>query len=99
MFSFPRCVTIIDDKVDRLYGESIQAYFDTHNIVLFKLVFPGNEVDKDISTVEQMLVALKKIKVSRDQPVLVIGGGVISDIAGFATALYHRNTPLCHDVY
>lgn len=90
---FSRCVAIIDDKVEKLYGESIQIYFDTHNIKLWKLVFPGNEVDKDISTVENMLVSLKKIKVSRNQPILVIGGGVISDIAGFATALYHRNTP------
>lgn len=27
------------------------------------------------------------------QPVLVVGGGVIADIAGFACALFHRNTP------
>lgn len=91
--SLSRCVAIIDDKVEKLYGEPIQVYFDTHNIKLLKLVFPGNEVDKDISTVESMLVSLKKIKVSRNQPILVVGGGVISDIAGFATALYHRNTP------
>ncbi|EDO40476.1 predicted protein, partial [Nematostella vectensis] len=88
-----RCVAIIDDKVDKLYGEPLKLYFDTHNIKLWKLVFPGNEVDKDISAVEKMLVELKKIKVSRDQPILVMGGGVISDIAGFAAALYHRNTP------
>merc|ERR1711937_537934 len=31
--------------------------------------------------------------VARNEPVLVVGGGVIADIAGFATALYHRNTP------
>merc|ERR1719148_338678 len=29
----------------------------------------------------------------RNEPVLVVGGGVIADIAGFACALFHRNTP------
>ena len=29
----------------------------------------------------------------RNEPVLVVGGGVIADIAGFALALFHRNTP------
>ena len=36
---------------------------------------------------------LKKNGVSRNEPVLIIGGGVISDIGGFACALYHRSTP------
>ena len=38
-------------------------------------------------------VDLKKNGVSRNEPVLIIGGGVISDIGGFACALYHRSTP------
>lgn len=88
-----RCVAIIDDKVEKIYGKKMQDYFDAHDIELSKLVFAGNEVDKDISTVERMLVSLKKMKVARNHPVLVVGGGVISDTAGFATALYHRNTP------
>jgi 3-dehydroquinate synthase len=36
---------------------------------------------------------MKNNQVARHEPVLVVGGGVIADIAGFATALYHRNTP------
>ena len=86
-------MAIIDDKVEKLYGEAFQAYFDKHRIKLRKLVHSGNEVTKDVTTVENMLVSLKKMRVFRNEPVLVVGGGVIHDIAGFATALYHRNTP------
>jgi len=39
------------------------------------------------------LNALKSHGIRRNEPLLIVGGGVITDIAGFATALYHRSTP------
>lgn len=88
-----RCVAVIDERVDNIYGPTIEAYFAHHNISLQKLSYRCMEVDKDISSVQQILTDLKAARVSRNEPVLVVGGGVISDIAGFACALYHRNTP------
>lgn len=90
---FGRCVAIIDDKVILHYGEELQKYFDHFGVELVKLIHGGNEVDKDIKSVEKILVQLKQNGVSRNEPILIVGGGVISDIGGFATALYHRNTP------
>merc|ERR1719414_2643801 len=88
-----RCVAVVDDKVDKYFGEEINNYFASNNIEFTKLVFSGNEVDKGIEDVERILVAMKKYRVGRHEPLLVIGGGVIADIAGFATSLYSRNTP------
>ena len=88
-----RCVAIIDDKVNDYYGEKLQAYFDHYGVELIKLIHGGDEVDKDIKNVEKILVELKSNGVSRQEPVLIMGGGVIADIGGFATSLYHRNTP------
>eukprot|EP00931_Biecheleriopsis_adriatica_P116692 TRINITY_DN922_c0_g1_i1.p1 TRINITY_DN922_c0_g1~~TRINITY_DN922_c0_g1_i1.p1 ORF type:complete len:713 (-),score=175.44 TRINITY_DN922_c0_g1_i1:325-2463(-) len=88
-----RCVAVVDDKVDKYYGSDLDSYFAAHNIEFTKLVFSGNEVDKGIEDVERILVAMKKYRVGRHEPLLVIGGGVIADIAGFATSLYSRNTP------
>jgi len=88
-----RCVAVVDDKVDQYHGEEINNYFASNNIEFTKLVFSGNEVDKGIEDVERILVAMKKYRVGRHEPLLVIGGGVIADIAGFATSLYSRNTP------
>lgn len=88
-----RCVSVIDDKVEKLFGDDLQKYFDANGIPLIKLVHSGNEIDKDFKSVEGILVDMKTHGVSRNEPVLVVGGGVIADIAGFATALYHRNTP------
>jgi len=88
-----RCVAVIDDKVEGYFGEQISEYFSANNIELVKLVHAGNEVNKDVQNVEQILLEMKKHGVSRNEPVLIVGGGVIADIGGFATGLYHRNTP------
>jgi len=88
-----RCVAVVDDKVDKHFGAEIDNYFATNGIEFTKLVFSGNEVDKGIEDVEKILVAMKKYRVGRHEPLLVVGGGVIADIAGFATSLYSRNTP------
>ena len=37
-----RCVAIIDDKVEMIYGKEIQHYFDHHVIKLTKLVYRVN---------------------------------------------------------
>lgn len=88
-----RCVCMVDQNVDRYYGEQIEHYFHHHAIHLEKLVYRAMEVDKGISTVERMLGDFKRLGVSRNEPVLIIGGGVLSDTGGLACALYHRNTP------
>lgn len=88
-----RCVAVVDDKVEKLFGDELNKYFEANDIPLIMLVHSGNEIDKDIRNVENVLVDMKNNGVARNEPVLVVGGGVIADIAGFATALYHRNTP------
>ncbi|XP_063723327.1 uncharacterized protein LOC134851255 [Symsagittifera roscoffensis] len=89
-----RVVVIVDERVDdNGYSDTIRNYFAHFNIDATILVFGGDEIHKDMSTVQKMLIALKHNNVSRNQPVLVVGGGVISDTAGLACSLYHRNTP------
>ncbi|MEQ8752233.1 MAG: sedoheptulose 7-phosphate cyclase [Coleofasciculus sp. G1-WW12-02] len=90
-----RCVAIIDQTVDSLYGESVRKYFDTHEIPLQMNVCRAWEADKTPETVHRLLEFLGKdgCDVSRNEPVLVIGGGVLSDVAGLACALQHRRTP------
>ncbi len=88
-----RCVCLVDQNVEQLYGKQIEQYFEHHNIPLTKLVHRAMEVDKGIHTVEKMLGEFKQLGVSRNEPVLIIGGGVLADTGGLACALYHRNTP------
>jgi len=88
-----RCMAVVDAHVDKLYGERINAYFAAHNIALNKLVVSGMEAGKGMEAVENILKALKVQGVMRNEPVLIVGGGVVADIGGLAAALYDRNTP------
>ena len=88
-----RCVCFIDKNVDRIMGQQVENYFQHHSIELEKLSYRAMEVDKGTSTVESMLGDLKRLGVSRNEPVLIIGGGVLSDTGGLACGLYHRGTP------
>lgn len=88
-----RCVCIVDHNVEEHHGDAIDHYFKHHGIELDKLVYRAMEVDKGIRTVEKMLGDFKQLGVSRNQPVLIIGGGVLSDTGGLACSLYHRSTP------
>lgn len=90
-----RCVAVVDQTVNELYGEVIQGYFNAHEIPLELMICRAWEKDKTPETVHRILAFLGKDQcdVSRNEPVLVIGGGVLSDVAGLACALQHRRTP------
>ena len=88
-----RCICVLDSNVNEHYSEELKAYFEHHNIEFKLLVYRAMEVDKGIHMVESLLADFKKVGVSRQEPVLIVGGGVIADTGGLACSLYHRNTP------
>lgn len=90
-----RCVAIVDQTVNEIYGASIRSYFEHYEIPLELLACRAWESDKTPDTVHRLLRFLGKdgCDVSRSEPVLVVGGGVLSDVAGLACALHHRRTP------
>ena len=91
--SFGRCVCLIDQNIEDNYGLAIENYFNHHSIILEKLVYRAMEVDKHIKNVEKIVEDFRKLGVNRNEPILIIGGGVIGDIGAFAASIYHRSTP------
>ena len=55
--SLGRCIAIVDDKVQGIYGQDLETYFKHHDIEYKPLVYKGNEVDKEIGSVENILVS------------------------------------------
>jgi len=89
---YGRCLMVVDDTVYQLYGEQMNAYFDYHGIEL--TVFPVviRETDKTLRTVERIVDAFGDFGLVRKEPVLVVGGGLTTDVAGFACAVFRRST-------
>ena len=88
-----RCICLIDSNVETHYRTKIESYFKNHNIPLYLNIYRAMEVDKTLSVVERMLNDFKQHAVARNEPVLIIGGGVLADTGGLACALFNRNTP------
>lgn len=90
--SFGRCLMVVDETVYALYGEQMHAYFDHHRVDL--TVFPVviKETAKTLGTVERIVDAFGDFGLLRKEPVLVVGGGLTTDVAGFACAAYRRST-------
>ncbi|HUY22285.1 MAG TPA: 3-dehydroquinate synthase family protein [Acidimicrobiales bacterium] len=53
-------------------------------------VVPGGEAAKTLGTVERLCRDFAGFGLARSDAVVAVGGGVVSDVAGFAAAVFHR---------
>ena len=89
---FGRCLMVVDETVHGLYGEQMHAYFDHHGIALTVFPVTIREPDKTLGTVERIVDAFGAFGLLRTEPVLVVGGGLTTDVAGFACSMFRRST-------
>jgi demethyl-4-deoxygadusol synthase len=89
---FNRCLMVVDEAVYELYREQIQTYFQHYQIDLTVFPVAIKEPDKTLRSFEQIIDAFADFGLVRKEPVLVVGGGLTTDVAGFACATYRRRT-------
>ena len=87
-----RCLMVVDQNVRDLHGDRIEAYFAHHGIPLTIFSLWIGEKRKTLATVEKIVDAFADFGLLRKEPVLVVGGGLTTDVAGFACASYRRST-------
>jgi 3-dehydroquinate synthase len=80
-----RAVLVIDENVERHHGHHL------HNWK--KIVVPAGEEVKDMATVEKIINGLTAHEADRKTTLVGIGGGMITDVAGFAVSIYMRGIP------
>ncbi|KAI4865745.1 Dehydroquinate synthase-like protein [Hypoxylon rubiginosum] len=87
-----RVLAVTDKNVFRLYGAKIEKYFNHYNL---KMKVHQTSIGEKAKTIETFLAiadSMTEFGIIRKEPVLVIGGGLVTDVAGFACAAYRRNT-------
>ncbi|MCB0972908.1 MAG: 3-dehydroquinate synthase, partial [Acidimicrobiales bacterium] len=57
---------------------------------------PEGEKGKDLGTIEDLCRDWARWGLNRGDVVVAVGGGVVTDTAGFAAAVYHRGIPVVH---
>ncbi len=83
-----KVLIVTDDNVAPLYLGEVKASlnnFETHEIIL-----PHGEKSKSVENYLAIISYLADAGFSRSDCVLALGGGVVGDIAGFASATYMR---------
>lgn len=90
---YGRALMVVDETVYAHYRERIHTYFDHHGIALTVVPVQIRETAKSLDTFEQIVTEFDAYGLVRTEPVLVVGGGLTTDVAGFACASYRRNTP------
>ena len=57
---------------------------------------PEGEDHKDLGSVEDLCRDFATWGLTRGDVVVAVGGGLVTDLAGFAAAMYHRGVPVVH---
>lgn len=61
-----------------------------------RFVIEDGEAAKTLATVESLCRAFAAAGLTRSDVVVSVGGGVVSDVAGFAASVYHRGVSVVH---
>jgi len=89
-----RRFVVVDENVERHYGDEMRAYFIHHGVDAKIVVFPGGEENK---TAEYYLSIVRELDTfpihRRDEPIIAIGGGVLTDVVAFVASTYRRGVP------
>jgi 3-dehydroquinate synthase len=89
-----RCLVVSNEVVAPLYLERVQRSLKQAGWTVSSHILPDGERYKNIETWSGILDALMQARLTRQEPVIALGGGVVGDMAGFAAACYRRGVPL-----
>lgn len=89
-----RRFVVVDANVEKHHGEAIRAYFDYHHVEARIVTFPGGEENKTLEHYLALAHELDRFPIHRrDEPIIAIGGGVLTDLVGFVAASHRRGVP------
>ncbi len=84
-------VTIVSNKkVFSLYGAEVVGSLKKVGLRAEVILIGDGERHKNMRTAEKILKFLSEKKMTRTDAVVALGGGVVGDVAGFASALHLR---------
>ena len=80
---------VTDARVFALHGDAVQAILPIETIFV-----PEGEAAKGWDILADIIGHLSRLDITRDTPILALGGGSIGDVAGLAASLFKRGCPI-----
>ncbi|MCP4352234.1 MAG: 3-dehydroquinate synthase [Desulfobacterales bacterium] len=81
---------ISDSNVAKIYGDELIETIKSEGLIVHHLCLEINNSQKKLSTVEKIYRFLTRIKADGATMVVLLGGNVLIDCAGFAAVTFHR---------
>jgi 3-dehydroquinate synthase len=81
-----RTVLVVDENVDEHHGQKLAGWR--------KLVIPDGEENKSGEVLEQIINGLIELEADRKTMLIGIGGGMTTDLTGYAASIYMRGMPV-----
>jgi 3-dehydroquinate synthase len=88
-----QAIVVTDEEVWGALGGRLLAAFSRSNILPHPIILPPGEESKSWDKLIGLVERLLSLNVERSDTILAFGGGVVGDLAGFASAILKRG---CH---
>ena len=85
-----KLLIVSDSNVAKLYKDSLAGVLREAGFEVFDFVFEAGEQSKNLETVGAILGVLAEKAFTRTDAVVALGGGVATDMAGFAASIFLR---------
>jgi 3-dehydroquinate synthetase len=85
---------VVDSNVNRYYSSQLVDYFAQNKVEAKIVSFSSGEENKSVESYIAILEELDSFPIRRrDEPIIAIGGGVLTDTVGFVASSYRRGVP------
>ncbi len=85
-----KLLVVTDTNVCKLYMSKLRDSLESAGFEVYEFVFTSGEQSKNLDTVSKILSELAQNTFTRTDAVVALGGGVATDIAGFAASIFLR---------
>ncbi|MCR4881924.1 MAG: 3-dehydroquinate synthase [bacterium] len=90
MISPKNILVVTNETIYELYFEWLTKAFEKISAKIGYCILPDGEIYKNKTSLETILTCAFENKLERNDAIIAFGGGVIGDIAGFASSIYLR---------
>jgi 3-dehydroquinate synthase len=85
-----RAAIVTDSSVAQLYLDMAEAVLSEAGVACVRIIVPEGEKSKSFRVFERVCETMIAERIERGDVVVALGGGVVGDLAGFATAVVRR---------
>jgi len=94
-YAFANKIVLMDENVHELWGEYFQTTFSSLSKAEF-ITIPAGEENKSLEICSQVWQSLTEYQITRNDVLICVGGGVVTDMGGFIASLYKRGIDFIH---